>query len=411
MYSSLSTCLMIVLILIVLVLCGILLFYTNSRFRHSFFPLLYVIRGSSNLVDILGFLMKFEDCSAPSSPPLITYRKYIFFGPKYYVIGDVKFAKHILKSCDKYKRATWSNCANLQSAVLGAGSGDNWRRRRFSFHEYFLSKTKGFNVNNIYSNQCKNIIIKDLNEWTQNSNFFLCKKLMCLILKIHCKCILNLDISSIENWDEFTDSILGILDIISTEDSDNNIDGINNKYNNFIKNKYFSLIYSAMNDNKTVNKLVGENAYNLTATEIAACYSNIVLALTPVFAIFWFLFVLYQKENNKHLQKCINSISNDDIYLKMCLMEVIRMYCPIPILLERICIKNDNLYNIPKGSRIVISPQIIQNLNYNNENPHKFEPKRWENKVNNNIFGYNSNFLSFGFGTHLCLGNTFFLWE
>eukprot|EP00483_Globobulimina_turgida_P001534 UN01536 len=101
---------------------------------------------------------------------------------------------------------------------------------------------------------------------------------------------------------------------------------------------------------------------------------------------------------------------NDDIYLKMCLMEAMRMYCPIPLLLQRVCIETDNFYGykIEKGSRIILSPQFIQNLNYNYVNPHKFEPERWLNKVDK---VYNCNFMSFGFGAHQCLGRKIAMME
>jgi len=111
-------------------------------------------------------------------------------------------------------------------------------------------------------------------------------------------------------------------------------------------------------------------------------------------------------------------------YLNAFMKEVLRIYPPVSIV-TRVTASDDILagYQIPKGTRIVLSPYILHHHPNQWDQPEVFNPDRWMKSTNSNIETNDNlpaqqsvprhpfSFLPFIFGPRNCIGQKFALVE
>jgi cholesterol 24(S)-hydroxylase len=123
-----------------------------------------------------------------------------------------------------------------------------------------------------------------------------------------------------------------------------------------------------------------------------------------------------QEKLYAHIQEFLKGkteISFDDLaemnYLQCVMMESLRIYPIIPSI-SRGCIEDTYIpeadVTLPKGLVLII-PLIVVNRDPDIwENPHEFQPSRFE-KIGNDFASPKHGYFPFGFGIRTCLGNTF----
>ncbi|PKA66534.1 Cytochrome P450 71A1 [Apostasia shenzhenica] len=95
-------------------------------------------------------------------------------------------------------------------------------------------------------------------------------------------------------------------------------------------------------------------------------------------------------------------------YLKMVIMETLRLHPPTPLLAPRECLKDTKIngYDVPAKTIAVINVWSMGRDSKYWDDPHRFQPERFENK-SINFWGNHFNFIPFGSGRRICPGITF----
>mmetsp|Transcript_33028 Transcript_33028/g.52981 ORF Transcript_33028/g.52981 Transcript_33028/m.52981 type:complete len:477 (+) Transcript_33028:278-1708(+) len=139
-----------------------------------------------------------------------------------------------------------------------------------------------------------------------------------------------------------------------------------------------------------------------------------VVAVTPVYGIFWSIVSILR--DSRVVEKLCDLASQassskaaEEAYQKyvlMCVKEALRLFPPVPVLIERVAVKSTTLSDgtyIPEGSIVAVSHSWA---NVDQE----YRPERWEanTRITQKSFDDpNAPYFPFGAGKHECMGRWF----
>ena len=134
---------------------------------------------------------------------------------------------------------------------------------------------------------------------------------------------------------------------------------------------------------------------------------------TTASTLTWALYLLAETPDIQ--QKCREQIPNNNLHytdlkeltcLKNVIDETLRLYPPISFLLrESKCPVKMREKNVPKGAMVTISPWLIHRNGNEWDNPHSFDPDRFDDVTTEEA--QKNAYLPFGKGARICVGAAF----
>jgi cytochrome P450 len=125
------------------------------------------------------------------------------------------------------------------------------------------------------------------------------------------------------------------------------------------------------------------------------------LALTPAFAMFWTL--LSMLRHGEALARARHELERSSgLYLRACIKEAMRLFSPVPQLIERTVLEDTELEGVfmPAGSLVMVSPSwLVTDMD--------FAPERWLDLGPSDLWRKRFDdvvYFPFGTGNHECMG-------
>jgi CRP-like cAMP-binding protein/cytochrome P450/bacterioferritin-associated ferredoxin len=296
-----------------------------------------------------------------------TFRRWVLFGNKTFVLRDESLIAHVLNKTDVYTRDSWElrNYAPFGSySILGGGTDGLWLCHRMLCEEYFVD---GYRAD---LDQITNIVRERVATWPGRENFCLLDEIYRIALEVRARIFFQTTFHCFDDDAEIDfaaliDRVLSYSFLFLHDEGKKDV--------SVLRGRALAAVRGSRSPGSVGGILKAGletgDLHELEVTDNAVLY---ILAQAPTMAIFW---TLYRSVRDATEQ----TLRGDSREIVRSLKEELRLHPPVTSMFRRRACQDDVLdgLEVPRNSELFLCPLYVHTNPAHWNQPEVFSSRRW----------------------------------